>query len=782
MKISTIALCFLIAFTVSKLNAQTYYKLDFSKKFNFNLNAEQGGEFISMPTGSNVFFDSVLFKIYPWSDSVNGWIARTGNNPIILQIPCNKTITGLNLLANTYYGQGGPNSYASVQFWHSGTKVFEKNLVGNIDIRDQYQNTFTNSINTTTTTNAWDSGRRRIDNVHIVLPSSMKIDSILVVDNGATNFQRIFVLAATAENSVRPAGKPGSGNAIVLTETGSLATSPYVYAGSGLDFGTHPFTCEAWVKRDSIKTTLNNLGKIIFQGNLNNSWGIGFLNNNTVFLTAVGVNSVSSTGIIADKKWHHVAVVYTGTQVLFYIDGVLSGSPAYNFNFNNTSGDYLISHRITNGNSNGDQTLDGRIDELRIWNVALTQTQILSRMCHKIKTSDPLYSNLVRYYNLDESSGKTVFDYSANPQNGTFINNPASVLSGAAIGNASAYTYGGSSLALSNSDGESLKVDKIMGSPTGIHIYRVDNAPSSKKGIKGLGSNKTYFGVFPVGDSLIRYRTTYNYTGNSYVIQANEDSLKLYSRTSNSDITWANTSAKLDTIANTLITNGDSTEEYILGSSGAALQVPKSVSINDTTVTEGNSGTKTLKVPVRLNDTAVFNSSVNYTTKDSTARAGQDYVSKSGVLNFAVGQITDTITVSIKGDTVVEPNEVFKIVLSNPVNISVTDSIALVTIVNDDGAKFSIKTDENNNLSISKSSFSVSPNPTKNFINIISFLNITDAQVRVTDMRGKTLYATKQNFVAGQQLKVSLSQFPSEVLVVTIVNKGNQEEFKIIKE
>ena len=123
MKMYALILCCILACTIATLNAQSYYKLDFSNRFNFNLNTETGGSFSAMPTG-NVFFDSVPFFIHPWTDSVNGWIARTGSNPIILKIPCNKTITGLNILANTYYGHTGPSSYASVQFWRAGTKVF----------------------------------------------------------------------------------------------------------------------------------------------------------------------------------------------------------------------------------------------------------------------------------------------------------------------------------------------------------------------------------------------------------------------------------------------------------------------------------------------------------------------------------------------------------------------------------------------------------------------------------------------------------------------------------
>jgi hypothetical protein len=64
----------------------------------------------------------------------------------------------------------------------------------------------------------------------------------------------------------------------------------------------------------------------------------------------------------------------------------------------------------------------------------------------------------------------------------------------------------------------------------------------------------------------------------------------------------------------------------------------------------------------------------------------------------------------------------------------------------------------------------------------VSSNNVSNVQVKITDMNGKILYTIKGNFVAGQQLKVSLSTFPKEVLLVTIVSESNREEFKVIKE
>src|SRR6185503_10507593 len=56
---------------------------------------------------------------------------------------------------------------------------------------------------------------------------------------------------------------------------------------------------------------------------------------------------------------------------------------------------------------------------------------------------------------------------------------------------------------------------------------------------------------------------------------------------------------------------------------------------------------------------------VDYTTADVTASAGSDYVATSGQLNFAPGETSKTINVTINGDTLVEPDETFRVNLSN---------------------------------------------------------------------------------------------------------------------
>jgi ribosomal protein L35AE/L33A len=78
--------------------------------------------------------------------------------------------------------------------------------------------------------------------------------------------------------------------------------------------------------------------------------------------------------------------------------------------------------------------------------------------------------------------------------------------------------------------------------------------------------------------------------------------------------------------------------------------------------------------------------SVGYATANGTAIAGNDYTAASGTLNFADGQTSQTFTVNITNDALVEGNETFTVSLSNPTGGAMLGNpvTATVTIIDDD--------------------------------------------------------------------------------------------------
>jgi Big-like domain-containing protein/Calx-beta domain-containing protein len=109
-----------------------------------------------------------------------------------------------------------------------------------------------------------------------------------------------------------------------------------------------------------------------------------------------------------------------------------------------------------------------------------------------------------------------------------------------------------------------------------------------------------------------------------------------------------------------------------------------SLSINDVSVTEGNSGTVNATFTVTLSPASSQNVTVNYATAPGTATSGVDFTATSGTLTFAAGATSKSIAVPVIGDTVSEPNETFVVNLSNATNATISRAQGIGTIVDDD--------------------------------------------------------------------------------------------------
>jgi hypothetical protein len=117
----------------------------------------------------------------------------------------------------------------------------------------------------------------------------------------------------------------------------------------------------------------------------------------------------------------------------------------------------------------------------------------------------------------------------------------------------------------------------------------------------------------------------------------------------------------------------------------------RGISVLDASISEGNSGTKNLSVTVKLSKSDRTKTiSASFVTQDGTATAGSDYTTVKGTVTFAPGSTTRTVSVPITGDTTLEPNENFLLLLSNPVNGFISDGSATCTISNDETTPSSV--------------------------------------------------------------------------------------------
>lgn len=122
------------------------------------------------------------------------------------------------------------------------------------------------------------------------------------------------------------------------------------------------------------------------------------------------------------------------------------------------------------------------------------------------------------------------------------------------------------------------------------------------------------------------------------------------------------------------------------------------ISISDAVLTEGDSGTQIATFTVTLDNEVASDVTLDFTTSALTASAADgDYDAVSGTLTFGSNTGSSqaaNISVVINGDTKVELDETFALLLSNlttnALDVTLADSQGLGTITNDDSASISI--------------------------------------------------------------------------------------------
>jgi len=109
------------------------------------------------------------------------------------------------------------------------------------------------------------------------------------------------------------------------------------------------------------------------------------------------------------------------------------------------------------------------------------------------------------------------------------------------------------------------------------------------------------------------------------------------------------------------------------------------ISASDRSVGEGNEKA-IYEYEIRLSRSQDEAVTVDYETRDGTAKAGEDYDSQSGTVTFAPGSRSATIEIPVLGDVIHEPDEFLEIHLSNVKNAKMNESESkgALTLANDD--------------------------------------------------------------------------------------------------
>jgi len=180
---------------------------------------------------------------------------------------------------------------------------------------------------------------------------------------------------------------------------------------------TSAFTVEAWIHPIGWGEAGSGFGRVINKNNL-----LVFLETGGMLVVSIdhsnGTSSRTNTslGSITLNDWQHIAASYAGitSELKVYVNGI-----PQNLNVPDPINGPLISSSssplVIGNNGDRTRTFDGMIDELRIWNIARTQSEIQGAMDDTLRGDEP---GLVANWRFDEGSGNLVADRSPNKNNG----------------------------------------------------------------------------------------------------------------------------------------------------------------------------------------------------------------------------------------------------------------------------------------------------------------------------------------------------------------------------
>ncbi|MBM2815176.1 MAG: hypothetical protein HW421_1938, partial [Ignavibacteria bacterium] len=230
------------------------------------------------------------------------------------------------------------------------------------------------------------------------------------VDNGSTD--NCGIASLSLSKSSFNCSDLNAGSNFALKFDGSddrvVATS-----STGYPQGSSARTVEFWMK-----TTMGGVAALHSYGNFSSQQRSAlYLVYGRLYFVGEFNDTYGSTTTVNDGNWHHVGYTLTGQNIKFYIDGQLN----YSTNLPNvpqTNGSpWAMSN--TSGVNYTREPFNGYMDELRVWNVVRSATDIFNNYKTPLLGNE---SNLVAYYNFDEGSGSTLYDATSNHNNGTLTN------------------------------------------------------------------------------------------------------------------------------------------------------------------------------------------------------------------------------------------------------------------------------------------------------------------------------------------------------------------------
>ena len=172
---------------------------------------------------------------------------------------------------------------------------------------------------------------------------------------------------------------------------------------TGLTLPAYELTIEWWMRPDELAEACLGMGD--YSSTL-------LLTANTdgrILMDVGGYTGKSGTGYVIPNEWHHYTAMLCDGYADFYRDGEYFSTSYISYSAHIPS-----LYKFIIGNDNA--PMNGQIDELRVWNKALT-TEEIAAVCNAPIENPQQQSGLLLYYDFNQSGGD-VIDRSGNGNNG----------------------------------------------------------------------------------------------------------------------------------------------------------------------------------------------------------------------------------------------------------------------------------------------------------------------------------------------------------------------------
>jgi len=190
---------------------------------------------------------------------------------------------------------------------------------------------------------------------------------------------------------------------------------------SALIVNSTTFSMTGWVYPQA--NTTAHSGIMGFRNNIDADFYLLKLQNSNNVEARFRNSSGTSFDILANNlldfnQWQHLAFTYDGSNIHLYKNGVLISSTPANGTITQTSQSFKIGSLDWNGTG---FFMNGSLDEIRLWDITLSQNTISNWMCTEITNLHPNYNNLAGYWRLNDGVGTSTTDLSINGNSGALM-------------------------------------------------------------------------------------------------------------------------------------------------------------------------------------------------------------------------------------------------------------------------------------------------------------------------------------------------------------------------